>query len=88
MNTIVHAVVGTVLFLIGSIKTYLHASTDSVLVFPTCTGRNVLVNVSDGSLFTQMHCWGCYVALAGLIWFVIAFVQHARAKRLFVHKAD
>lgn len=83
MNMRYFTLVGAVLLLVGSIKTYMHLSMGSVIALPTCTGRNVLISVSQGSFFEQAHCWGCYMALAGLMvlgWTLLYDLQQKRTQ--------
>ncbi|MEQ3747335.1 MAG: hypothetical protein ABNH53_14010 [Henriciella sp.] len=67
MTALMQTLAGVALFLIGSIKAWMHITAISVLSLPTCTGKNVLISVSNDSFFERAHCWGCYVAVAGLI---------------------
>jgi L-lactate permease len=56
MTALMQTLAGVALFLIGSIKAWMHI-----------TAISVLISVSNGSFFERAHCWGCYVAVAGLI---------------------
>ncbi len=65
MKPILTFAVGTALFLIGILKVWLHMNTATTLMVPGCLGTEFVIRLSA----TQSdlgHCWGCYVALAGL----------------------
>lgn len=56
---------GTLLLLTGAIKIYMLASANSVLAVEMCSGRNLLIPTGGGGFANQLHCWGCYAAIAG-----------------------
>lgn len=69
--------IGTAMLLIGSLKAWAHSQSASVLRLPSCLGEDVLVRL-DAPLWHQVHCWGCYVAIAGLLLIAAPMVQHRR----------
>lgn len=88
MPAFMQTLIGAGLFLIGSVKAWMHMTASSVLSLPTCTGKNVLISVSNGSFFERAHCWGCYVAVAGLIVAAYGIYQYVRQRRAYALKVD
>ncbi|MEL6828975.1 MAG: hypothetical protein AAFO63_02450 [Pseudomonadota bacterium] len=70
---------GAALVLIGAIKAWGHSQAAGLLRLPSCFGDDVLVRV-DVPLWHQVHCWGCYVALAGLAIILPPIVQRRLLK--------
>lgn len=88
MPAFMQTLIGAGLLLIGSVKAWMHMTASSVLSLPTCTGKNVLISVSNGSFFERAHCWGCYVAVAGLIVAAYGIYQYVRQRRAYALKVD
>lgn len=65
---------GAALILIGGAKAWMHSQAAGLLKLPTCLGPDVLVRI-DTPLWHQVHCWGCYAALAGLAFLALPIVQ-------------
>lgn len=78
MTTRALRIFGASLLLIGGIKAWAHSQSAGLLRLPSCLGEDVLVRV-DTSLWHQVHCWGCYVALAGLLLIVLPSLRREHA---------
>jgi len=73
--------IGALFVLIGAIKVWTHSQSAGLLSVPTCFGGDALIRV-DMPLWHQVHCWGCYVALAGFAALALPDVWK-RAQRAF-----
>jgi len=74
MTTLMQALYGAAMILIGGLKTWLHMGSIPMLSLPTCNGDPLTVALSNASFFERAHCWGCYMLAAGLI--VAAFAGY------------
>lgn len=77
MTTQALRIFGASLLLIGGIKAWAHSQSAGLLRLPSCLGEDVIVRV-DTSLWHQVHCWGCYAALAGLLLIVLPSAKRDR----------
>ncbi|MEO1321395.1 MAG: hypothetical protein AAFV59_00155 [Pseudomonadota bacterium] len=75
------ALFGLIMIAIGSLKTWLHINAATVLALPTCNGRILELSLNNPSGLTQLHCWGCYLALAGLSVLGLAIHRFVRKRR-------
>ena len=74
---------GLAMIAVGLLKAYLHTMSTGVIHITTCLGRDVTL-YAQGSLWSNAHCWGCYMALAGVLVIVATVSRRLRpAKRTF-----
>lgn len=66
MIRIRRALLGIALMVVGGLKLNATANTAGSLILPGCMGGQFVIPV-DVPEQTYLHCWGCYVALAGFI---------------------
>lgn len=79
MTTQALRIAGAILLLIGGIKAWTHSQSAGLLRLPTCLGEDILVRV-DTSVWHQVHCWGCYVALLGMALMIAPSLQRRRQR--------
>lgn len=79
MTTLMQAVLGGLLLVVGGIKTWLHMGAIPILSLPTCNGKTLEIAVGGSSWIEQAHCWGCYMFAAGLG--VILFVAYQQFQK-------
>lgn len=73
--------VGIVLMVIGILKAWSHAVSASTLTVPGCFGGDFVLQLNS-PIWHRVHCWGCYVALAGFALLVWAAYRHFSQSRL------
>ncbi len=64
--------------LVGAGKAWMHGNAMATLSVPGCLGQNFTIRL-DLPVWQQAHCWGCYLAIGGLIILAI---------ELFTKRAD
>lgn len=86
MRNLFQLTVGLMLVIIGGVKAWTHATSASYLFLPMCTGRTLSVPIEGGMTLASLHCWGCYVAVIGVV--MVAYdiytrrIKYARRVRL------
>jgi len=88
MSAAQQALFGLIMIAIGGLKTWLHINAATVLALPTCNGRILELSLNNSSGLTQLHCWGCYLALAGLAVLGLAIHRITRERRSVASRAD
>ncbi len=83
MSILSHAIFGLFMMVLGGIKIWLHVGSMSALTLTTCNGRTLNLALGQSAGFAQVHCWGCYLFLAGAGLVLLAFI-HGRKKRCSV----
>ncbi|KCZ93397.1 hypothetical protein HJO_06060 [Hyphomonas johnsonii MHS-2] len=58
--------VGLGLVLIGALKTWAHVEAARTLTLPGCLGSEFVIRLGAPTAM-QVHCWGCYAVLMGLV---------------------
>lgn len=66
---------GALLAIMGSIKIWLHMTTETGLALISCLGNTYTLPMTSAS---TVHCWGCYAAALGVIIFTLSFVRKPR----------
>lgn len=56
---------------IGAAKIWTHVQSGAVLTLQGCQGRIFEIPMGE----TSVHCWGCYLAVAGAIGFAASFTK-------------
>ena len=67
MTSMMQALYGGAMILIGGLKTWLHMGSIPILSLQTCNGQTLEIPVGASNWFAQAHCWGCYMLAAGII---------------------
>ncbi|MEM8616261.1 MAG: hypothetical protein AAGF20_04935 [Pseudomonadota bacterium] len=70
---------GFLIFIVGVVKALDHSQAVGTLTVTTCLGEPLTLEVG-ASLWHRVHCWGCYVALAGLALMGMAGWRGLRAR--------
>ena len=74
MTRIQRALLGIVLMVVGGLKLNATAKAAGSLIVPGCMGGQFVIT-PDVPGQTYLHCWGCYVAVAGLLVLGSAFLK-------------
>ena len=59
--------IGMAMILVGLVKAWTHMAAESHLLVSTCLGRSIAIPL-DTPIWERAHCWGCYLALFGMVW--------------------
>lgn len=81
MTSMMQALYGGAMILIGGLKTWLHMGSVPILSLPTCNGQALEVPVGPSDWFAQAHCWGCYALAAGIIMMALAGYRALEQRR-------
>ena len=73
--------VATLLVIIGAMQAWTHAVAMSTLLVPGCLNGGFYLQV-DVPVWQRVHCWGCYVAIAGLALLARAIYRRMKPRAL------
>lgn len=83
MRTLIQAVAGLSLVVIGTAKAMAHTATSDPMAAFWCRSSDLIAGTQSGASMTWLsgHCWGCPVALAGAALVLAAGVSALRSMR-------
>ena len=80
MSHYARAIFGGILLIVGAVKAWSHVSMAGTMIVPGCFGRDFLIQV-DAPVWQSVHCWGCYLALAGALILLLPFLSRQAGER-------
>lgn len=70
MSVLTQLLLSIAMIAVGAVKIVTHLGQGAILNIQMCSGRTVALPLDSGiSFLERTHCWGCYMALAGLVIF-------------------
>ena len=80
MRHFIKYLIPAVTLIVGLVKMGITARSDGSLILPTCLGNSIEISIA-GSHPVWMHCWGCYVALFGILMILgLGMLDYAHGK--------
>lgn len=75
-----------VLFIAGLAKAVAHMTTAYTIGISTCLGNEIVLPV-QASMWERAHCWGCYAAVAGVVWMIALTLGSAARRRALARQS-